>query len=257
MDLPVTVDLVVTQTDPGFAGDTATGAKKAADPRDGAGRAGPALRQRGRHPAHRHAQRRVRHPPAVGQRSGPMTPPSSRSLWDVGTARAPEDERSRHLGPTEPAPELSRHPSPGPTGAAHPARHRPQPARATAARRRPGARRRLGRGRGEPAVLPAVRPLLLHAEGRQQPDQGRPLPRGAGAANVRPEHGMQVICHGRLRAYEPQGVYQLYVPDGHARRAPATCTSATRRCAPSWPPRACSRMAASGSCRAGRAGSGS
>jgi exodeoxyribonuclease VII large subunit len=31
------------------------------------------------------------------------------------------------------------------------------------------------------------------------------------AANVRPEHGMQVIIHGRLRAYEPQGLYQLYV----------------------------------------------
>jgi exodeoxyribonuclease VII large subunit len=31
------------------------------------------------------------------------------------------------------------------------------------------------------------------------------------AANVRPEHGMQVIAHGRLRGYEPQGVYQLYV----------------------------------------------
>ena len=30
VDLPVTVDLVVTQTDPGFAGDTATGAKKSA-----------------------------------------------------------------------------------------------------------------------------------------------------------------------------------------------------------------------------------
>jgi elongation factor P len=30
LDLPVTVDLRVTQTDPGFAGDTATGAKKAA-----------------------------------------------------------------------------------------------------------------------------------------------------------------------------------------------------------------------------------
>ncbi|HEX7068060.1 MAG TPA: elongation factor P [Candidatus Limnocylindria bacterium] len=30
LDLPVTVDLVVTQTDPGFAGDTATGAKKPA-----------------------------------------------------------------------------------------------------------------------------------------------------------------------------------------------------------------------------------
>jgi exodeoxyribonuclease VII large subunit len=31
------------------------------------------------------------------------------------------------------------------------------------------------------------------------------------ASSVRPEHGMQVICHGRLRAYEPQGLYQLYV----------------------------------------------
>jgi elongation factor P len=30
VDLPITVDLEVTQTDPGFAGDTATGAKKAA-----------------------------------------------------------------------------------------------------------------------------------------------------------------------------------------------------------------------------------
>jgi elongation factor P len=30
VDLPVTVDLTVAQTDPGFAGDTATGAKKAA-----------------------------------------------------------------------------------------------------------------------------------------------------------------------------------------------------------------------------------
>ncbi len=30
-------------------------------------------------------------------------------------------------------------------------------------------------------------------------------------AAVRPVHGMQVIVHGRVRAYEPQGVYQLYV----------------------------------------------
>jgi exodeoxyribonuclease VII large subunit len=30
-------------------------------------------------------------------------------------------------------------------------------------------------------------------------------------AMVRPEHGMNVIVHGRVRAYEPQGVYQLYV----------------------------------------------
>ncbi len=30
-------------------------------------------------------------------------------------------------------------------------------------------------------------------------------------AAVRPRHGMAVICHGRVRAYEAQGVYQLYV----------------------------------------------
>jgi exodeoxyribonuclease VII large subunit len=30
-------------------------------------------------------------------------------------------------------------------------------------------------------------------------------------AVVRPEHGMHVIVHGRVRAYEPQGAYQLYV----------------------------------------------
>jgi exodeoxyribonuclease VII large subunit len=30
-------------------------------------------------------------------------------------------------------------------------------------------------------------------------------------AGVRPAHGMQVIIHGRVRVYEPQGAYQLYV----------------------------------------------
>ena len=30
MELPITVDLVVAETEPGFAGDTATGARKAA-----------------------------------------------------------------------------------------------------------------------------------------------------------------------------------------------------------------------------------
>jgi exodeoxyribonuclease VII large subunit len=30
-------------------------------------------------------------------------------------------------------------------------------------------------------------------------------------APLRPAHGMQVICHGKVRAYEPQGTYQLYV----------------------------------------------
>jgi exodeoxyribonuclease VII large subunit len=30
-------------------------------------------------------------------------------------------------------------------------------------------------------------------------------------ATVRPEHGMQVILHGKVRAYEAQGAYQVYV----------------------------------------------
>ena len=30
-------------------------------------------------------------------------------------------------------------------------------------------------------------------------------------AGMRPTHGMNVIIHGRVRGYEPQGVYQLYV----------------------------------------------
>ncbi len=30
-------------------------------------------------------------------------------------------------------------------------------------------------------------------------------------ATVRPAHGMNLICHGRVRAYEAQGTYQLYV----------------------------------------------
>ena len=42
---------------------------------------------------------------------------------------------------------------------------------------------------------------------------------------------MQVIVHGRLRAYEPQGVYQLYVddPDAGRRRRPAPALRAAAR----------------------------
>lgn len=72
-------------------------------------------------------------------------------------------------------------------------------------------------------------------------------------APVRPVHGMQVIIHGRVRAYEPQGVYQLYVDsltpagagDLHARyEALRTQLAATgifeesrKRPIPRWPRR--------------------
>jgi exodeoxyribonuclease VII large subunit len=72
-------------------------------------------------------------------------------------------------------------------------------------------------------------------------------------AMVRPAHGMNVIIHGRVRAYEPQGVYQLYVEsvtpagagDLHARyealRAKLTAAGlfeeSRKRPIPRWPRR--------------------
>jgi exodeoxyribonuclease VII large subunit len=72
-------------------------------------------------------------------------------------------------------------------------------------------------------------------------------------AMVRPEHGMNVIVHGRVRAYEPQGVYQLYVTsitpagagDLHARyeqlraklAGEGLFDEARRRTVPRWPRR--------------------
>src|SRR3990170_1201822 len=72
-------------------------------------------------------------------------------------------------------------------------------------------------------------------------------------AVVRPEHGMNVIIHGRVRAYEPQGVYQLYVEsitpagagDLHARyealrkqlAAAGLFDDARKRPIPRWPRR--------------------
>jgi exodeoxyribonuclease VII large subunit len=72
-------------------------------------------------------------------------------------------------------------------------------------------------------------------------------------AVVRPAHGMNVIVHGRVRAYEPQGVYQLYVEsitpagagDLHARyealrrelAAAGLFDDARKRPIPRWPRR--------------------
>ncbi len=72
-------------------------------------------------------------------------------------------------------------------------------------------------------------------------------------AGMRPAHGMNVIIHGRVRAYEPQGVYQLYVDsitaagagDLHARyealrrelAAAGLFEDARKRPIPRWPRR--------------------
>ena len=62
---------------------------------------------------------------------------------------------------------------------------------------------------------------------------------------MRPEHGAQLVCHGRVRAYEPQGVYQLYV-ESVTPWAPEISTPSTRLSAGSSRPRACSRSRANG-----------
>jgi exodeoxyribonuclease VII large subunit len=72
-------------------------------------------------------------------------------------------------------------------------------------------------------------------------------------STVRPEHGMAVIGHGRVRVYEPQGTYQLYVEsltpagagDLHARyeelrarlAAEGLFDQARKRPLPRWPRR--------------------
>ena len=72
-------------------------------------------------------------------------------------------------------------------------------------------------------------------------------------ATVRPQHGALLICHGRVRAYEPQGVYQLYVSsvtpvgagDLHAQyealrgrlAAEGLFEEARKRALPRWPRR--------------------
>ena len=72
-------------------------------------------------------------------------------------------------------------------------------------------------------------------------------------ATVRPAHGMNVICRGRVRGYEPQGTYQLYVEtvtpagagDLHARyealrvqlAAAGLFDDGRKRAIPRWPRR--------------------
>ena len=66
VELPVTVDLKVIETEPGFAGDTQTGARKAAKLETGLDDPGADLRERRRHHPGRHANRRVPDAAVIG-----------------------------------------------------------------------------------------------------------------------------------------------------------------------------------------------
>ena len=70
VELPVTVDLTVTETEPGFAGDTQTGARKPATTETGLVVQVPIFVERGRHDPRRHPDRRIPDP-----RLGPAATP--------------------------------------------------------------------------------------------------------------------------------------------------------------------------------------
>ena len=79
VELPINVDLVVTETEPGFAGDTQSGAQARHD-RDRPRRAGADLRRAGRHDPRRHPDRGV---PDAGLRDGlRANPPGVPSVGD-------------------------------------------------------------------------------------------------------------------------------------------------------------------------------
>ena len=69
VELPVTVDLVVADTEPGFAGDTQTGARKPATTETGLVVTVPIFVERGRHDPRRHAHRGVPDP-GLSRRDG-------------------------------------------------------------------------------------------------------------------------------------------------------------------------------------------
>ena len=81
IELPVTVDLVVVDTEPGFRRRHADRRPQARQDRDGPGRPGADLRQRGRQHPRRYPHRRV---PDPRLRAAPVRPGRSRRRSDAG-----------------------------------------------------------------------------------------------------------------------------------------------------------------------------
>ena len=100
VELPVTVDLKVVETEPGFAGDTQSGARKPAQTEIRPRRLGPDLRRAGRHDPDRHQDRGV-----SDEGLGPLmkdTDPPDWALpsWDAIPADpADRGDRLRPVGP--------------------------------------------------------------------------------------------------------------------------------------------------------------
>jgi len=174
---------------PGFAGDTATGARKPANDGIGPGRPVPLFVTEGDHDPRRHAHRRVPDPPvAAGRASRPRRarscPTASRPTGAPGVGRArPRDAAGRSIAPRPPGRCVR---------ASDSRRHRGHPrGSATAVREDPRLCEPLGRGRGWPRDGQLGRPCLLHPSRRQEPAGLRLLREDRQASAFEPQSGMR------------------------------------------------------------------
>ena len=181
IELPVTVDLAVRETEPGLRRRHADRRAQARHDRDRPRGPGADLRERGRHDPHRHPHgrvpdarlKRVRIDRAPIDRAEP--PDWALPSWDTPDRRIAARARTTR---SEAAAGLAR-----PTPAASDSALRILSGQRRHARRqgrpegRRSAARRLGRGRGRPGHGFERRPRLLHPPGRAQPARLRVLPR--------------------------------------------------------------------------------
>ena len=196
IELPVTVELAVTETEPGFAGDTASGARKGATLETGLVVQVPLFIDGRRHPSHRHPDRRVRHPrlTRAPRRSRPDPTRASHPMTEAPAGPAGVrlrilDRRGCHAGDPRGAP-----------GGGRP--------RATS-----GCEGEVGR-----VSIVERRPRVLHAHRRSRRARLRLVPARAGSLAVR--------AADRTAGRRPR-------PDRHVRaRAVASSSTST----PSSPP---------------------
>ena len=194
VELPVTVDLKVVDTEPGFAGDTQSGARKPATTETGLVVAGPDLRRARRHHPHRHADRRVPDPGLIGTRATPSRP--------TGRCRA-----GRERDPTKCGSRSRRRAVRRP----HPRRQRGHPGRPGRRPPGPATRRPVGRGRDRAGHGVDRRSCLLRLKDERNQLQCVWFRDDRQRSAFEAQAGLRVVVHGRIDLYEPTGALQLYV----------------------------------------------
>ena len=211
VELPVTVDLTVVETEPGFAGDTQTGARKPATTETGLIVHGADLRRARRHDPDRHPDRGIPDP-------GLAMPMSRSRAAGLGTAELGCGPRPRPL--SEPAATWR------PVGSGVRTRRRQAPGTFGV--------RILGVSEVTRAIRGAVRSDPRLADLWVEGEIGRVTISSAGHAYFalkdernqlqcvwfrddrlrsafEAQAGLRVVAHGRIDLFEPQGALQLYV----------------------------------------------